>query len=579
MAASAECKYIARGSALNQRYVALRESFNIMKEALELLCTGTEKDAVNVLRLMRSAQSHETLLSLLFYHPDPSRRTSFLSEQPCPWTTNYLQRATDEYTPQSSSSRTKPDNWLPLSRWTTVTDNDAILTHLFKLFWTWDTTPSRLIHRGLLVEAICAHGSNEESEADQLFSHFCSKALVNAILAYATDSFSSVDNGQALFKGKDFAREANQLLRSQPQVRTIASIQAAAILSVHEHAFGDPHKRMISESLIDVQSVQMLLQEHVLPLDAQRRAKVQEALLFTHSGLYQLDVKFCLIAKPALPMGWPGKLMTIPYDKPPLSAQGTVDKLWIPYPASSKSRLSYAYEAIQVEYDLARLAVECLVAAEANRTTMMPDHRGCMNIYRRLLKWNEEHGDRFLGPSSCIPSWVAINVFYNLTCLTLLESFISFPFLEFHNGQGTGALCQIHSEAIILALVDFEADFAVRHDFWLSYACGVAVKHLLLNTITAGPYGRSLFRGCELLYNAGRYMPQANRILLDLSVLAGQKGITTCVKVRGLLDAAITRICPTSINNASYIVRNGHTLTRLPIREVTFTQVIQKMEK
>ncbi|KAG5930437.1 hypothetical protein E4U42_001360 [Claviceps africana] len=543
---SADCKYIPRGTALNQRFVALRESFNVMKEAFELLCAGTEKDAVDVLRLIRSAQSHENLLTLIFYHPDPSRRASLLSDQPCPWTTDYLQRETDKYTPQSSSSITKAEKWLPLSRWTAVSGNDTILTHLFKLFWTWDTTPSRLIHRGLLVEAICAHGNPEGSNADQLLSHFCSGALINAILAYAADSFPPANKTQAAqgaLKGRDFAREAKHLLSSQPQIRTIASVQAAAILSVYEHAFGDLHERKISESLIDMEYVQMLLQEHIPPPDDQRRAKVQEALLFIHSGFYQLNVKFCLISNPAVPVGWPGKLMATPYVTPPLSSQGTVDKLWIPYPESSKSRISYAFEAIQVEYDLARLAVECLVATEANQASMMPDHRGCVNIYRRLLNWNGQHGDRSQGPSSSIPSWVAI------------------------------------FEAIILALIDYEADFSVRHDFWLSYTCGVAVKHLLLNTITTGPYSRSLYRGCELLYNSGRFMPQANRILLNLRVLADQRGITTCTRVRGLLDAAVARIRPITIHNASYIIPSGNTLRRMPIRTMTFGKVIQKMEK
>lgn len=165
-----------------------------------------------------------------------------------------------------------------------------------------------------------------------------------------------------------------------------------------------------------------------------------------------------------------------------------------------------------------------------------------------------------------------------MTCLILLEPFLLAPFLQFHNGQCASSLIQIHSEAIILALVDYEADFAVRHDFWLSYTCGVAVKHLLLNTVTAGPYGRSLFRGCELLYNTGRFMSQANRILLDLSVLAARKGITPCTRVRQFFDAAIARIRPTTISNASFIFLGGDTLMNIPMKSLVFNQVIRAVE-
>ncbi|KAG5981654.1 hypothetical protein E4U55_002715 [Claviceps digitariae] len=557
-----DCQYISRGSALNKRFNALQESYGHLKSGMELLCSGTERDAINVLKLLRTGQAHENILSLLYHRPDPSRRASLLSEQPCPWTTDYLQRAADEYTPQRPSSHTSPIQSLPLSRWTALSDNDFVLTHLFKLFWTWDTTPSRIIHRGILIEAICAPRSSEENTSDQFLSHFCSEALINAILAYAVDSFSLIDSGSAMLKGRDFAREATRLLNLQPQVKTIAFFQATAILSVYEHAFGNPHKRVISGPLIDPQTVQMLLQEQIMPTDAQRRAKVQEALLFIQTGLYQLNV-----------------LLATRYSAPSLSSQGTVDKLWIPYPDSSKPRISYAYEAIQVEYELAHLAVECLVAAEANQATAMPDRLGAVNIYSRLFKWNQQYGERTQGSSSSIPSWVAIIVFYNLTCLVLLEPFISLPFLKFHNGQSASTLSQIHSEAIILALVDYEVDFAVRHDFWLSYTCGVAVKHLLLNTTAAGPYGRSLSRGCELLYNTGRFTPQANKILLDLSSLAEQKGIILCARVRRLFDGAIARITPIKICNASCIVLTGDNLMMRPVKNLVFNQVIQRIER
>ncbi|KAG6000755.1 hypothetical protein E4U43_001513 [Claviceps pusilla] len=195
LTASAECKYMSRGSALNRRHVALQESYGHLKSAIELLCTGTEMDAVNSLRMLRTGQSRENLLSLLYHHPDPKRWPSLLPE--LPW------------------------------------------------------------------------------------------ALINAILAYALASFSSADDGQTVLKSRDFAQEANRLLNLQPQAKTVAFFQATAIMSVHEHAFGDHNMKVLSEPLIDMQSVNM---EHILPTDAQRRAKVREALLFIQSGLYELNV-------------------------------------------------------------------------------------------------------------------------------------------------------------------------------------------------------------------------------------------------------------------------------------------------
>ncbi|KAG6002241.1 hypothetical protein E4U21_003301 [Claviceps maximensis] len=249
-----------------------------------------EVEAINFLKLLRSAQCHENLLSLLYYHPTRNHGSAFLLEQPCPWPTDFLTRATDEYTPQKPVSFSNPEKPLPLSRWTAVSDDDAILTHVFKLFWTWDATPSRTVHRGMLIEAIYARERGDARLTDQLLSHFCSEALINAILAYAVDSFTSTEEGEAKFKGRDFAREAERLLNLQPRVNTIASLQTTAILSAFEHAFGDPHTRWITKSLIDVQSVRTIVPENILPTDAQLLAKVQEALSFIQSGLYQLNV-------------------------------------------------------------------------------------------------------------------------------------------------------------------------------------------------------------------------------------------------------------------------------------------------
>lgn len=156
---------------MSQRHSALQESYSTLRNAIEVLCTGTEQDAVNVLRHMRAAQNREYVISLLYHNPAPSHRTSLL-------------RSTERDTQPHTSSHIEQKFLLPLSKWTDVSDDDALLTHLFRLLWTWDTTLSRLIHRGLLIEAICTSRNGEGDSTDQLLLQFCSEALINAILAY-----------------------------------------------------------------------------------------------------------------------------------------------------------------------------------------------------------------------------------------------------------------------------------------------------------------------------------------------------------------------------------------------------------
>jgi hypothetical protein len=69
-----------------------------------------------------------------------------------------------------------PGYTLPLSRWTTISDDDRLLSHLLLLFWTWDTICSRVIDRTMFEEDLKAINHPNELR-------FCSPFLVNALLA------------------------------------------------------------------------------------------------------------------------------------------------------------------------------------------------------------------------------------------------------------------------------------------------------------------------------------------------------------------------------------------------------------
>ena len=84
-------------------------------------------------------------------------------------------------------SSTPPAN-LPLSRWTSVSNDDKLLTHLFTLFWTWEATLTRILHREWLLHSLSAKPAGEgvvssASPIDAQEAQFCSELLINSILA------------------------------------------------------------------------------------------------------------------------------------------------------------------------------------------------------------------------------------------------------------------------------------------------------------------------------------------------------------------------------------------------------------
>ncbi|KAK2616765.1 hypothetical protein QQS21_000377 [Conoideocrella luteorostrata] len=289
--ADTECKYTTRGTALAQRYGGLQQSHSQLKLAMEVLCTGTEQDAVNALKRMREAQSHENII--LGDYTTTLQRPLLFSDQGPASVTSFQERGIAHHVPAAPAfPLLEQDRPLPLSRWTTISDDDYLLTHVFKLFWTWDTTVSRLVHRDLLIKAIYSLQNGEESDGGQLNSHFCAEALINAILAYTVECFVATKEHKVQLRGCDFAKESYRTLNIRQGHETVALLQAATILSIYEHAFGDSNKGAggFCRSLRDLGSANRLFDERSLPNNAETTSNMQPTRSFILSGLYYLNV-------------------------------------------------------------------------------------------------------------------------------------------------------------------------------------------------------------------------------------------------------------------------------------------------
>lgn len=71
---------------------------------------------------------------------------------------------------------------LPVSSWTRLSTDDKHLTHLLDLFWTWENTVSRAIHRDTFRDALMATFP-ANTQNDRGTFQPCSSFLVNAMLA------------------------------------------------------------------------------------------------------------------------------------------------------------------------------------------------------------------------------------------------------------------------------------------------------------------------------------------------------------------------------------------------------------
>lgn len=184
--ASAECKYTARGSSLAQRHVGLQESYNELRQAVEAIYAGSEKDAADMVQHMRQAKGLDNIIPSLCSHPRVEQYRLLSVEQQRNW-----MKDPDSFGHISSeqlSNRIEHVYLLPVSQWTTISQDDTWLSHLLRLFWTWDTTLTRLIHRDLLEDMISTRRGNGEKADSQFVAQFCSELLINSILAYSSVS-------------------------------------------------------------------------------------------------------------------------------------------------------------------------------------------------------------------------------------------------------------------------------------------------------------------------------------------------------------------------------------------------------
>jgi hypothetical protein len=73
-----------------------------------------------------------------------------------------------------------PDKSLPFSRWTEASDDDRLMNHLLRMFWTWDNIVERAMYRPIFEEDVA---TMDPASAENNPGSFCSRFLVNALLA------------------------------------------------------------------------------------------------------------------------------------------------------------------------------------------------------------------------------------------------------------------------------------------------------------------------------------------------------------------------------------------------------------
>lgn len=165
--AESECKYRSPEASLKQRLEVLEAAYGDVTHAVigthergHQGATGLKKHTTPRL------SSADAITSVDTYYP--SHRESFPG--------------------QNSSS--KPQVKLRLSQWTKVSNDDDLLSYLFSLFWTWERSLTRILHREMLLDSLSPEWDATSDAPTTTQTAFCSELLVNSILAVSMVSGS-----------------------------------------------------------------------------------------------------------------------------------------------------------------------------------------------------------------------------------------------------------------------------------------------------------------------------------------------------------------------------------------------------
>ncbi|KAH7237907.1 hypothetical protein B0J15DRAFT_503142, partial [Fusarium solani] len=406
-----------------------------------------------------------------------------------------------------------PGYTLPISRWTTVSNDEKLLNHLFLLFWTWDIICNRAIDRTIFEEDL--RFLNPSSNPPDLL-HFCSPFLVNALLAvsclYTKNPATFDQPGDSDSRGQAFAKEAERLLALEDTSPSLPVAQGLA--------------------LIRMQARYLALRLDNIPrstdaaIAGSRQRKEAHALSWISWGFYVLDWKpmhgLCrrlVIKKPNRLKSWNDETTS------PLCKKDNPDYWWFPYPVSVVPQKSLKREIFEAECDLTEITEQVL-------EFLIPLEEGCLprrnaqkalELYKKLTQWKFSLPERLRAENAVLPAAILLHVSVELIIISLFRPFDGLSKEEFGPFE-PNTMSYAHASNVMSTLWHFRALYTLRNEQWMVQAASVCAFRVLFD-IEASPIQLETFvKACRALIELSESFPVAKDVLLSIeSVVKKQR--------------------------------------------------------
>ncbi|CRG83501.1 Nitrogen assimilation transcription factor nirA [Talaromyces islandicus] len=320
-----------------------------------------------------------------------------------------------------------PPIQVPAKPWTTVSDDDAFVSHLVSLYFTWDYPFYTFLDRDVLVE----HMRVGKADSDH-----CSPFLVNALLAQAChfSEYSEAygDPGDVATKGQRFLHEAEKHYHQEADKLKIATVQGTLILHERYSISGQDD---LGYAMLKT-ATELAVKMGYVDEDEEGRAEDKDlsgksldmAGSITKSiwGLFQVDT--------VCHTGFlkPNRIRHVHLQRPPrVSLQNDVEP-WAPYPAQKPPRpayfITYFDESCTLS-EISRAISNMLFTDDEELDDKAHLSQTIETLYQRLRRWHDSLPDEFNPAHAPAPHILLLHIRYYTVLISM------FNCLRGHNHQ------------------------------------------------------------------------------------------------------------------------------------------------
>ncbi|KAF6812580.1 nitrogen assimilation transcription factor nira, partial [Colletotrichum plurivorum] len=492
---------LSQREAQKQKFTHIERAHENSRRVLEMLRASRDGASHDILwQLQHSEQLDETIqaiadASLLLPRSDSRRAEAEASENPTlgaagPTRGSAPRRLTGSSggSPVSITAETANAGViLPVSRWKTVSQDDGLLTLLIDLFWTWDSTLSRLVDRDLFLAELTAAGTEALIPGQQKTHRFCSPLLVNALLAVSCLHGTRKLTGSTedlVGLARSFADRAFDMLEAESAWSSLTLLQGAAILWVYASNEGSHRSR------VRVANLNGLLQRAWASLglgssgsnvfgysekEPAHDASVWRALSSIAWGFYCFFAKMALVEFPYMLV--PRPLIMKTFESPAALSAGS--QCSASSDGASTMTAAYQQELFSAECWLCEIA-EQLVSGfirDGNRRAVLDAGR-CTALYNKLLCWKLSLPDHLTTSNSVLSHVLLLHATYDFVALKLLFTFTDRGGTDF-DGRNAPALQLLHVSSLTTNLWIYRGLYALRHEYWAAEQCSLVARALL----------------------------------------------------------------------------------------------------